>query len=135
MTQPQSEIEAIQKLNDEFAAAMNASDVDAILSLITADIVMMPPGAPPARGTDAVRALFEGMFSRMKLHEVWTSEEIVVEGDLAYDWSSYVTTVTPHGGTSSEVRGQNLYVARRQTDGSWKYSRVMWNSDEAPSGS
>jgi uncharacterized protein (TIGR02246 family) len=134
---PSADTEALRNLNSAFAAAMNAGDVDAIVSLITADVVMMPPGAPPVRGVDAVRATFDGVFAAVALHETWTSEELVIAGagELAYDWSSYVVTITPRGeGEPSTELGQNFFVARRQQDGTWKYSRLIWNRDEAPSG-
>ena len=130
-----ADTEPLQRLNSALAAAMNAGDVDAIASLLTGDVVMLPPGVPPVRGVDAVRATFEGMFAQVALNETWTTEEIVVAGDLAYDWSRYVVTITPLGeGEPSTDLGQNLFIARRQQDGSWRYARLIWNRDEAPSG-
>lgn len=132
---PSADTEALRSLSNAFAAAMNAGDVDAIVSLVTADVVMMPPGEPPVRGADAVRSMFDGVFAQVALHEMWTSEEIIVAGELAYDWSSYVVTIAPRGeGKPLEEMGQNFFVAQRQQDGSWKYSRLIWNRDEAPSG-
>ena len=82
-----------------------------------------------------MRTTFDGVFAQVALHETWTTDEIVVAGDLAYDWSSYVVTITPRGDRElSEEIGQNFFIARRQQDGSWKYSRLIWNRDEAPSG-
>ena len=38
--------EAIQKLNDEWAAAFNKGDAGAVAALYTADAYVLPPGAP-----------------------------------------------------------------------------------------
>jgi ketosteroid isomerase-like protein len=44
--------------------------------------------------------------------------------------------VTPApGGAPISVNGKYLWLYRRQPDGSWKQSRVMWNSsDPLPKG-
>ena len=41
-----------------FDSAMNAGDVDALAALYTADAVSIPPDAPPAEGSDAIRKLW-----------------------------------------------------------------------------
>ena len=122
--------DAIRALNAAFADALNAGDVDALATLVTEDIVMMPPGAPPVAGVEALRSTFGSMFESISLEETWTSREIHIDGDLAYDWSGYTVTISVEGQDEPRTeRGQNLFVAVRQADGTWKYSRMMWNTD------
>lgn len=127
--------DAIRQLNRDFAAAMNAGDVDALVTMMTDDVVMMPPGAAPVHGAEAVRRTFDEMFEQVVLHETWTSVEVVVDGEHAYDWSRYNVRITAReSGESVEEKGQNLFVARREAEGAWKYARLMWNTDHPQSG-
>ena len=121
------DVEAIRELSRGFARALSSGDVDGILELTTADVVVMPPNSPAVEGADAAAALFEGIFAAVQLDERWEPREIVVERDLAFEWSRYDVTVTPVGGEPTQETGDNLNIASRQPDGSWKYSRMMWN--------
>ena len=59
--------------------------------------------------------------------------EVVVDGDLAVIWSNYTGTLTPRDqGEPIENNGKWLKVLKRQPDGSWKFSRNIWNSDNPP---
>jgi hypothetical protein len=61
---------------------------------------------------------------------------IDVFGDWGFDRGSEQFTLTPrNGGASISVSGKYLWLYRRQPDGSWKQSRVMWkSSDPLPKG-
>ena len=134
LSEPADDEQAIARLRQELAAAMNAGNVERILELFTDDVVLMPPGAPLVRGAGAARQMFVGLFTQVTLDETWTSEEILVTGDVAYDWSSYAVRVTTvASGESVDESGQNFFVARRARDGTWKYSRLIWNRDQPPS--
>jgi len=51
-----------------------------------------------------------------------------VSGDWAFDRGREHYIVTPKaGGAPIEKTGNYLYLYRRQADGSWKQSRVIWN--------
>ena len=52
--------------------------------------------------------------------------------DWAYERFSFSRTMTPTGGGEpTTARGKGIHVYRRQSDGSWKLARDLWNSDEA----
>ena len=47
---------------------------------------------------------------------------------------STALTLTPKaGGDSVEDHGKYIDLLRRQTSGSWKFARLIWNSDQAAS--
>src|SRR5262244_843824 len=52
--------EAIQKLNDEWAAAFNKGDAGAIAALYTADSYVLPPGAPMVKGRADIQKFWAG---------------------------------------------------------------------------
>ena len=52
--------EAIQKLNDEWAAAFNKGDAGAVAALYTADAYVLPAGAPMVKGRADIQKFWAG---------------------------------------------------------------------------
>jgi hypothetical protein len=61
--------EAIQKLNDEWAAAFNKGDAGAVAALYTADAYLLPAGAPMVKG-------------RADIQKFWASQMQHHPGDI-----------------------------------------------------
>ncbi len=123
---------AIEAMRAAEGAAVAAGDVDAMTALHADDIVVMPPNEPMASGADAVRAWgenFMGMFSATV--SSYTSDDIVIMGDVAIERYSGLFTLTPKaGGDSMAETIKGIHVYQRQADGSWKMTHDVWNSDE-----
>jgi ketosteroid isomerase-like protein len=59
-----------------------------------------------------------------------TNEEVQVSGDLAFARGTYAATVTPKaGGEETFIDGKYMTILKRQTDGSWKIHRDIFNSN------
>jgi ketosteroid isomerase-like protein len=111
-----------------FQAAENAGSVDKFRSFFVDDLVMMGPNKPPVIGGDSVAALMRVFHNAYTVQVEYTSQEIVVFGDWAFDRGTELYTVTPKaGGAPIRKSGNYLYLYQRQKDGSWKQSRVIWN--------
>lgn len=123
---------AIQQLIDDFDAAMAAGNVDALMTTYTADPVALPPGAPVARGAEAVRELWGAFLAQGDVVTENTGQRTRVSGDLATTWGTWTSTVTAEDGTETGDAGKFMFVAVRQSDGSWKSAVNIWNSDTAP---
>jgi ketosteroid isomerase-like protein len=113
-------------------ADFNAGNTDAVASQYAADAVLMPPNAPAAAGTDAIKKTLAGMSAEMKpaglaLNSTGTPA-LGVTGDMAWMQGTY--NVTDAKGTTVEV-GKFLSV-HRKTNGQWLYIRDTWNSDSPP---
>ena len=52
--------EAIQKLNDEWAAAFSKGDAGTVAALYTADAYVLPPGAPMVKGRADIQKFWAG---------------------------------------------------------------------------
>lgn len=129
---PQADVEtdkaAIRNLHDQTAAASNAGDLAA---LYTEDAIVMPPNEPAVVGKEAIGTWVQGLFEQFTVKETATTEEIQVAGDWAFLRGTYTATMTPkEGGESQEETGKCIHIVQRQPDGSWKNTRIMWNSDE-----
>jgi uncharacterized protein (TIGR02246 family) len=119
---------AIRNLHNQIAAASNAGDITA---LHTDDAIWMPPNEPALVGKEAIRTWAQSLFEQFTVEETVTTEEIQVAGDWAFLRGTYTFAVTPKAeGEPQKETGNCFHIVQRQPDGSWKYTRLMWNSDQ-----
>jgi uncharacterized protein (TIGR02246 family) len=123
---------AILKTTAELLAAVNASDVDRCVSVWAPDGVLMPPHHPSLHGREAIAGYFHDLFSRSRLRFTFTSSHIELAGDIALERVTY-TAVIWTGVEASPIDdvGKGLHVYRRQSDGSWKLTHDIWNSERS----
>jgi uncharacterized protein (TIGR02246 family) len=112
--------QSIRNLIAQWHVATAAGDVDAVLRLMSEDVVFLVAGKPPMKG----RAAFEkGLRGLLKSHRVESSgdiQEVGVSGDLAYCWSILTVRMTPiSGGRSNERSGSALSIFSKRGDRSW----------------
>ena len=128
---PAADRQAIAAATAQFEAAENAGSVDQFRAFFADDLVMMGPNMPPVTGGDSVAALMRVFHDAFAVQVEYDSQEIVVFGDWAFDRGTERYTLTPKAGGAPIRRGGNyLYLYQRQGDGSWKQSRVIWNSSD-----
>ncbi len=121
----------IHALLDRYEAALNASDVGAVLELYADDGVFMPSSAPTAVGIEGVRAAYEHVFTMIKLSIAFTVDEIVVDGSTAFarTGSKGTVTVLAEDVTVPE-ENRELFVFQKR-DGAWKIARYIFNKTAA----
>jgi len=60
-----------------------------------------------------------------------SNKEIDLSGDIAVDRGDYDWVLTPvKGGADVRSVGRYVTIWHRQPDGSWKTTRLIWNSSE-----
>lgn len=118
-----------------WTAAVNRGDMSAVADLYTDDAVLMPANGAAVRGREAVRTFFVQALGSMSPRDVklW-SDEIEVCGETAYEVGRYQMTLQPPGAAAMNDRGKYIVIWKRQSDGSWKIARDIFNSDLAPAG-
>jgi uncharacterized protein (TIGR02246 family) len=120
----------INAVRDGFAAAFNAGDAAKVVDLYTADAVAMPSHHATVTGRDALLAYNRDFFNQMSAKVTITPVETTVSGNLGYDRGTYTMTVTPKsGGAPMNDQGKYVVVLQKQSDGSWKVTRDIDNSD------
>ena len=125
-------VEAIWK---EYAASLNAGDIDRWVALWTDDGVQLPPDEPPVVGKDKIRARNRAVLQKFNFDMGITNQEVHTAGDWAYSRGVYRATLTPkQGGTPIPIDGKFMTILARQGDGSWKIHRDIFNSNGAPAG-
>ena len=127
---------AIEQLHQQDAAATVSSEVEKLLSLWTDDGVALPPGGPPVTGKQAILAWIEKNAGGSKkaaktLKYAPQVRELKIYGNRAYEWGDFLNVHESPNGELFEIRGKFVRALKRQVDGSWKFSRVMWNIDQS----
>ncbi len=110
-----------------FAEAFGAGDVDAAVALYEPSaILMLQPGEEPARGTEAIREALGGffsMFGESPKIDFQFAKASQAGDDLALVIAKWTLTGTGQDGLQLEMAaGQSTDVARRQSDGSWRFA-------------
>jgi ketosteroid isomerase-like protein len=125
---------AVAKAHDVLEGSYRTSDCNAMVSATANDGVFEPPNTPSAKGVDAIRAWCLPLFSQMKTKALTVSnKEIDLSGDMAVDRGDFDWTLTPvKGGADVRSVGRYVTIWHRQSDGSWKATRLIWNSSEPP---
>ena len=125
--------DAIRRMAAEYTRAIAAGDRERFLSFFADDIVIMPPGQPEKRGRRAAADFAGPLFDQFTMQETISYDELHVDGDWAAGRFSYTLAVTPKaGGAPSAERGKAMAWLRRAPDGSWQFTRWIWNQDGAP---
>jgi len=127
-----AEAEAINKIEDQWAAAIKAKDVDKNLSFFAPNAVMMNANIPACVGLQAIRKSQELWFSNTAtFHNTFVSAvdtiEVSISGDLAYVRGTYrVNTGTRDNPVEDVGKWVTIY---RKIDGEWKAIVDIGNSD------
>jgi uncharacterized protein (TIGR02246 family) len=119
-----SDEQQIRDLIATWMKATKAGDIDAVLELMTDDVVFLQPGQNPMVGKAAFAATAKSQPGQPKPRFDGTSEiqEIKVIGDWAYAWAKLTVVVTPHGGAQMMRSGHTLSVFRKES-GRWLLAR------------
>lgn len=121
----------IQAMEDAYASAENAKDVEGILVYYSDDAVSLAHEKAPLVGKDAIRAnLTERMADTTRTGTVsFKVENIILDGDLLVETGSSATT-----DKEGMVKTGKYISIFQKRDGKWVCVRDIWNSDapEAP---
>ena len=94
------------------------------------DCVVLPPNTEVIMSKEGYRSYAQPIIDQFDIEETVNVEETEVVGDSAFARTSYVLRLTPKaGGVTIEEIGKMITILKRQSDGLWKISHIMWNSD------
>ena len=129
----EADVKSIKAVNEKFLAAWNADDLDILVALLDDEAVIMPPGEPAVIGKQACEAWIASSKEAFSSEHIWSSDEIVVSADWAFSRGTSAGTNTPKaGGDPIQIDGKYIWLMKRQSDGSWKYARCIFNWNNAP---
>jgi len=127
----EADIQAIRDISDKWQIAINAGDLDTLMSFYAEDTVKIPPNEPVIVGKEAVRSIYQKHFAehiRQEKHEI---VDIKVNGELAINHMIWSWIDAPKvSGESGEPKGNGIRVFQKQSDGTWRVIYMIW-SDES----
>ena len=126
------DIAALEAADQAWLKAFNSGNADAIANLYDENAVLLPPGAPAAKGRAAIRALLknemDGAAKAGVSFNLGPKPAGGVSGNMGWQSGSY--TVTDKSGKVVEA-GKYLSVSTKK-GGKWLYVRDTWNADAPP---
>ena len=126
--------QAIRAADTAWLKAVQAKDVDRIVSFYADDASEFPIAEPIATGKHAIRKNWEHMLGIPGLNLTWqiTKVEVSQSGDLAYVQSTYEASFEdPQGGKPAIEKGKAATVWNRLGD-TWKAVADISNTDAPP---
>jgi ketosteroid isomerase-like protein len=126
-----ADVKAMHDVDQAWLKAYTAADGDALAALYDDNAILMPPGAPAAKGRAAIRAFLgndsaASQKAGVSFH-LGANPDGGANGDLG--WVSGTYTVTDKAGKVVES-GKYLSVSKKE-GGKWRYIRDTWNADGA----
>ncbi len=115
------DLAAIALVREQLADGVRSGNPDRILGTYDESVVLMSPNEPPVIGLEESRIWLEAAFSKPYPDASYETAQIQISDDWAFERGSYW-----------EGSGKRLWVYRRQPDGSWKISHIMWSSNSPP---
>jgi ketosteroid isomerase-like protein len=117
-------------LRQEWARDLHAKQIEASVALYTADSDFISD-AGRTHGTAAIRELYRKITSTFDSDITFTSRQVEVSGDLAYDSGSYTETLLVRAtGKTQHMAGDYVTVYRRGKDGTWRIVEQVWTGGE-----
>jgi ketosteroid isomerase-like protein len=127
-----NDIAKIKETARDYCAALKADDPAAWGATLDGKVTWLPPDAPRLKGKKAVVAFTKTRFFE-PYKDIFLSikfANLQVAGKQAFASGSFSLDMTPKaGGAAVKVKGKHMDEFRKQRDGSWKYSGVIWNYD------
>jgi uncharacterized protein (TIGR02246 family) len=122
---------AIRRTIGDLEQRINRGD-PGFVDIFTKDAVIIAPAAPDVVGFDAIRTMYTGLMEQDSLTVHFSTDEIAVADDLAYERGTYTLKIVDKasGKVVQDVKNKHLHILKRQPDGTWKTWRMMVSSAE-----
>ncbi|HEU5305406.1 MAG TPA: DUF4440 domain-containing protein [Gemmatimonadales bacterium] len=127
-----SDSAAIHESGRRFSAAYVRGDVVAMGAMYTPDAVIFPERSEMITGPEAIRQYWTARPGRRITHHAIIPTRIVVDGQHAYDYGTYVIAGERDGVAWGPFSGKYVAVWRRDPGASWRMELDIWNSRASP---
>jgi len=114
----------IRALVSSWMSATREGDVEAVLRLMTDDVVFLVPGKPPMRRAEFERnAKAQAAGAAPKFDGHSDIQEVKVSGDWAFMWSKLTVVASPRNGGSPSTRSGHTLTVFHKQGGRWLLAR------------
>src|SRR5206468_3999601 len=129
-----SDVHILSDIRDRLTAAENAGDPEPICAAMADDVVLMVPSAAVQEGKVAcaafLRELLPSLLQEFDRHINYTSTEVRLFGDIAFDRGTFAFSVAPRTGGPSEMNVGKYFWLYERSGETWKLARVIVCLDE-----
>jgi uncharacterized protein (TIGR02246 family) len=108
-----------EDIHQQFAEAVNAGDVDALMALFEPDATVIEQTGERTEGVDRIREHLEQLVALRPVMKIEASRAYR-KGDLALLSSRWTATATAPDGTPVTMEFHGSEIAHRQPEGSWR---------------
>ena len=127
--QDKSQSEAVKHSIAKLIEADNRADIESVLRCYSDNAVLVPPGKPMIEGREAIRANYEGIFSKSQLDLSITIDSLIVTDSFAVAYGYTLGHVLSKTDSSAkEIRDRYTMLLRR-ADTEWEITRLMWSPE------
>ena len=110
-----------EEVDTLFAKALNAGDLDALMSLYEPEASLMPAPGSLASGKAAIREALAG-FLAAKPAITLSARTLAQTGDVALVTATWELAMAGQDGKPATINGQSVEVLRRQPEGHWLFA-------------
>lgn len=115
-------------LNQQFDAAFNSKNPQAIAALYAEQAIVMPaPAGQVVKGRQAVADFFAGLIQAGVIEHALTMNEVVVSETLVTQTGHWAAAMMAEDGVKQQFGGNVQVVFQKQPDGRWLAVTHIWN--------
>ena len=122
-----------EELDRLFAGALNTGNIEELMGLYEPQASLMPSPGKVVAGSDAIREALRG-FLDGKPQMTLSPRVVAKTADLALTTSKWELTMTGPDGKPAQMSGQSIEVARRGSDGNWRFAIDLPFGVDTPQG-
>lgn len=133
---PETETVDMNAYWDQYEGLSKSGDVEGMMSYFAEDVILMESFQPSINGKESVRRMMDSVYSQIEVVDFnIQSEETRMAEDWLLDRGTFSETFRPSEADSDpiSVEGKYMAVLERGSDGEWKISRLIANSNQPPS--
>jgi len=121
-------VDILITLNQQFDAAFNSKNAQAVAALYADDAIVMPaPAGQVVKGRQGVAEFFGGLIQAGVIEHALTMKEAVVTDTLATQTGNWAAAMIGEDGVKQQFGGNVQVVFQKQADGQWLAVTHIWN--------
>lgn len=117
----------IERLNEQFVAALQKGDMAALGSMYSEDAYLLPPGAEIIKGRAAIQAYWTKAAEGVAGFKLTTLDVKPLGTEAAREVGSF--TLTTNGQQPQQIAGKYVVVWER-SGGQWRLASDIWNTNK-----
>jgi len=132
------QLSEILQFRDDWLRHLHERDLQGVVEGFARGAVVMPGYVAPRLGRDAIRSWYRSNFEKNRAHFDYTSHDIEIEGDWAFERWTVTVTLSPMDDGDDLLVGHTdpgqftdtgVRVYRRLPDGDWRIDREAWDGN------